>query len=580
MKHLLSLSKLCDILVYCFPLTIILACPALLDTLWFLVEFSSNTETIALKCIRFIYIIAGSFLVSILFSGAALYIQSKSKRWGYIYRWMTLAFSFILSSIDISLICLFKRRFSATEIELIAETTKDESTGFLKAYCFDSYTLKYLVLFSCIVIFSWIITKIIVSCDKNLKFTKYAIFLLYISSLGLFIQESVAKSIKDQRKFPGLVDSYSTLYNSYYHYLDLKKECDKCGISQLNAVVKQCNFKSDNIIVIIGESFNRHHSSLYNYRLQTNPLLEKQDNLFVFDDVIAPINGTIDEFHNFLSMASVDDDMNWMDCPLVTTLMKKAGYDIYFYSNQFPKSNSTTEKYGGQFLNNTIVDSLSFSFRNNKVFRYDGQLIDYLKNTYKPKKNRHNIVFVHLLGQHICPEDKYPMEFDFFDIKDYSRPELTETERKQIAYYDNATLYNDSVVKSIFDYFYKDDAILLYFADHGDEANDFRSHRGRSFDLGLRNKDVLENQLDIPFLICTTPLYQKTHPDVIESIKKAQHYPFMIDDFPHLLLGLGGVECEWYNPRRDLLNHKYNINRTRLIGSNYNINYDIVCKHR
>lgn len=570
--------KFDNIVVYCFTLTIILACPALLETLWFLVEFSSNTETIVLKCIRDVYIIAGSFFMSLLFSGLALLVHSKNTTWGNVYRWFTLSCSFILSSVDIAILCLFKRRFSATDIELIAETTEDESIGFFKAYCLDPYALKYITIFSSIVLVAWLIAKVVARYDGGVKLGRWAILLLYAVTLGLFVQELAATDVKEQRRFPGLVDPYSTIVRSYFRYSDLKKECDKCGISQLNAEVESCSFKSDNIIIIIGESFNRHHSSLYKYKLRTNPLLEEQDNLYVFNDVIAPINGTIEEFHNFLSMSSVDDKIAWMDCPLVTTLMQKAGYNVYFYSNQFPRSTSTTERYGGQFLNNSIVDSLSFYYRNDKVFQYDAQLVDYLKKSYKPQKNSHNIVFVHLQGQHICPEDKYPKEFGVFDIKDYDRPEYTEIERKQMAYYDNATLYNDYVVKSIIDYFYKDDAILLYFADHGDEANDFRPHRGRSFDLSSGRKEVLESQLDIPFLVCVTSLYKEKHPDVVESIDKSVNLPFMIDDVPHILLGLCGIECKWYNPMRDLLNSKYNVNRTRLIGSNYEIKYDDVCK--
>lgn len=79
------------------------------------------------------------------------------------------------------------------------------------------------------------------------------------------------------------------------------KELEQCREVLSKICVDACDFSVTNIIVVIGESYNRHHSSLYGYGLDTNPLLSKREGLLAFSDVISPINGTIVSFNDFMS---------------------------------------------------------------------------------------------------------------------------------------------------------------------------------------------------------------------------------------------------------------------------------------
>ena len=93
----------------------------------------------------------------------------------------------------------------------------------------------------------------------------------------------------------------------------------------------------ETIVVIIGESFSKHHSNLYDYYLNTNPNLKKlkdNGNLFVYADVVSPWNLTSEVFKLVLSLKSQDDDLYWADTPLFPAIFKKSGWGSFFISNQ------------------------------------------------------------------------------------------------------------------------------------------------------------------------------------------------------------------------------------------------------
>lgn len=90
--------------------------------------------------------------------------------------------------------------------------------------------------------------------------------------------------------------------------------------------------------MIVGESFNRHMSNLYDGKYDTNPRLKalsKQGSLFLFNDVVASDNGTTQNFKQFLSPVAVGDGRSWCDAPLFPFLLRRCGYNVVFYSNQY-----------------------------------------------------------------------------------------------------------------------------------------------------------------------------------------------------------------------------------------------------
>lgn len=119
--------------------------------------------------------------------------------------------------------------------------------------------------------------------------------------------------------------------------------------------------KNADFVLIIGESFNRHYSNLYDGKWNTNPRLLKLKNtgrLFVFSDVIASDNGTSQNFKYLFSMNGVRDKGAWCDVPLLPTVMRRCGYNVIFYGNQFVVNDALGEFDSSMgFLNHPYIGS-------------------------------------------------------------------------------------------------------------------------------------------------------------------------------------------------------------------------------
>ena len=66
-------------------------------------------------------------------------------------------------------------------------------------------------------------------------------------------------------------------------------------------------------------------------------------------------------------------------------------------------------------------------------------------------------------------------------------------------------------------------------------------------------------------MIWMSELYKKKHPDIVSLVETSLDRSYMIDDLPHLMLDIAGIDCKWYDPSRSVINEKYNDNRKRLL---------------
>ena len=145
--------------------------------------------------------------------------------------------------------------------------------------------------------------------------------------------------------------------------------------------VDSCSFKSPNIVLIIGESYGKHHSQQYGYFMPTTPRqikLQKTGLLVPFSDVVSPWNLTSFVFKNVFSLHVVGEKGEWCDYPLFPELFRKAGYHVTFITNQFlPKAKQAVYDFsGGFFLNHPELSKAMFDSRNTRLYRFDRGLLD------------------------------------------------------------------------------------------------------------------------------------------------------------------------------------------------------------
>lgn len=363
---------------------------------------------------------------------------------------------------------------------------------------------------------------------------------------------------------------YRLVFSVYANTLTAK-QIDRLVRTASKVQVDSCSFRSPNIVLIIGESYNRHHSSQYGYTMPTTPRqqkLEKHGRLVKYTDVVSPWNLTSFVFKLLFSMYSVGDKGEWCDYPLFPELFRKAGYHVTFLTNQFlPKAKEAVYDFsGGFFLNNPKLSAAQFDTRNTQLHRYDEDLLkDY--DELQGQNTDHNLIIFHLLGQHVQYRQRSPKERKLFRGDDYKelKPNLNARERQTLADYDNAILYNDSVVTEIVKKFENEDAIVIYVPDHGEECYEGDMHffcRMHSAKIDAR---LAHAEFDIPMWIWCSRKYIKKRPEIFRQVVNARNRRFMTDALAHMLLYLGGIHARDYNEQLNLLSPEYDESRPRIL---------------
>lgn len=376
---------------------------------------------------------------------------------------------------------------------------------------------------------------------------------------------------------------YRLAFSVYSNHL-ASQQVDKCVAASKRVVVDSCSFRSPTIVLIIGESYSKAHCQLYGYPQKDTPRqrrLERGGWLTKFNDVVSCWNLTSFVFKNVLSMHVVGEKGEWCDYPLFPELFRKAGYQVTFLTNQFllAAGQAVYDFSGGFFLNDPVLSKAQFDLRNTSLHRFDeGLLSDYdnFLNEGKINLKGNNLIIFHLIGQHVSYNTRYPKDRAKWHADDYKelRPDITgdHYRRRMIAAYDNACLYNDSIVTQIVKRFEDKDAIVVYMPDHGEEI--FEPGR----DIICRNHSATVDwplahyEFEVPFWIWCSRKYAHREPEVFKAIKDAKNRRFMTDALPHMMVWLAGISSKDYNDKYNLLSPNYDESRPRVLKNS--VDYD------
>lgn len=376
---------------------------------------------------------------------------------------------------------------------------------------------------------------------------------------------------------------YRLAFSVYSNHL-ASQQVDKCVAASKRVVVDSCSFRSPTIVLIIGESYSKAHCQLYGYPQKNTPRqrrLERGGWLTKFNDVVSCWNLTSFVFKNVLSMHVVGEKGEWCDYPLFPELFRKAGYQVTFLTNQFllAAGQAVYDFSGGFFLNDPVLSKAQFDLRNTSLHRFDeGLLSDYdnFLNEGKINLKGNNLIIFHLIGQHVSYNTRYPKDRAKWHADDYKelRPDIAgdHYRRRMIAAYDNACLYNDSIVTQIVKRFEDKDAIVVYMPDHGEEI--FEPGR----DIICRNHSATVDwplahyEFEVPFWIWCSRKYAHREPEVFKAIKDAKNRRFMTDALPHMMVWLAGISSKDYNDKYNLLSPNYDESRPRVLKNS--VDYD------
>ena len=179
------------------------------------------------------------------------------------------------------------------------------------------------------------------------------------------------------------------------------------------------------------------------------------------------------------------------------------------------------------FVYNKLLMKESYTQISKNVFEYDNQaVVDFSKEAKDIGK--HNLVIFHLMGQHVMATKRYPhiSQFDIFSYRDIrcKQPYLDDKKKQMIAEYDNATLYNDYVLKNIIDLFRDKNTVVLY---------------------------------EVPFMIWCSDKYKQKYPAIINNIKKALHRSFRTDEICNVVFHISQLDTPYYRDKYDLLSPSF-----------------------
>lgn len=524
-------------------------------------------------------------------------LPRRARRWA---RSLVYIFCYVIVLCEAFLVERFHLFYSPVTLQLLLETNPDESREFLSSYLWSAALWRVTWVYGLILLFN-ALTSIFLRPLLQLLRRRFrggtAAVVTFDTLASLILLYSISVSAAEKAKmwkFFSLKDTvliertdmrafYSPFYRITFSLKHLQVSARELEVLRKNMRalrVDSCDYRVPNIVLIIGESYNKHHSSLYGYRHNTTPWqsrLQKNGSLVAFSDAVTPWNVTSNAFKNFMSTHAADEKGSWAEGVLFPALLRRAGYRVAFLSTQFYKSPNlgAVDFNGSFFLNDTELDTLCFDHRNKFRTRLDNTLVRKLKD-YEP--SRYNFIIFHGMGQHLTYNLRYPNDSAHtrFTPADYDyRTDLNEEEKQVVAHYDNATLYNDEVVARVCSYFRKWDVAVIYISDHGEEVYDELHTFGRQHDSRI-SPQLARNEFEIPLEIWFSKTFRRKHPDIVRAARKAKDRPFASDNLPHLVLGLAGIHCPYYRADRDLLHESYRTDRPRILKEK--VDYDSLMK--
>lgn len=471
------------------------------------------------KCL---YILINAYV----FSGFTCLALAYINKYKYIRKTcnvIIILFTLVYTIINIYSIFLTLKPFNHGIIELFISTNYNEMIEFIESYFSIFHFILIIIVFALFIVFS------LREYLLNINFIVKALSFLFI--LNTFLVIINRYSIFDT--------PIGRLYIVYRDRSRIEITPDLSLYRNNPEFTATNDSHPANIVVVIGESFAKTHSSLYGYHKNTNPLLEihkKDSNLYVFDNIVAPASHTMEAFKAIMSTFSYHrDDSVWYKHTTIPECFNKLGYKTIWISNQ--------HQYGA-FDNiptrfSQLCDTSIFTKKNITDNFKDGQILKYLNEKSLGKE----FIVVHLMGQHFKCSERYPDEFNLFAEKDYLN--LQEHQRKNVAEYDNATLYNDFVVDSIIKSFKNKESILFYFSDHGQDiyfSDD--NYYGHGITANEKSDSIGR---DIPFMIYTSPLFEENYPDLIKKIQNSTNRTYNTENLLFTLLDIAGYKFKENN---------------------------------
>lgn len=299
-------------------------------------------------------------------------------------------------------------------------------------------------------------------------------------------------------------------------------------------------------IVVIGESLNKNHMSLYGYVRDTTPLLDKKyadKQILKFDNAYSTHTHTMEVLSQALTEANLQNSKNYYDSLSIINILNKANIDTYWITNQALYGEwDNLVSVIGQSAGNLISLNDSIGRRIDTQV-HDEIVVEEVNKVLGQQAEKDRVIFVHLMGSHGSYCSRYPSEYQSFseplEISEYGKMATSFQYLSKLNCYDNSILYNDFVIDSLINLLRdrEETSALIYFADHGEDVLRNLGHNSARFTY---------NMVNIPMIMWFSDKYQAANLAKINLLKSRQDSLFSNDFIFDSLIGILNISTDHY----------------------------------
>jgi len=466
---------------------------------------------------------------------------------------------FIFGIINLTHLLILKGPVSASSLFILLNTNTSEAWEFieLKSSGLMLLIIPYLFLF--------VITLRNVKPVKiGSKSTSIIVIVLLFSSLflaenlihGRLVRKAIPQTTKALISFAEEIKTYSALK---------KRKVIKLEVDFTTKELEQQIF-----VLILGESSNRNHMSLYDYSKRTTPKLDKRNDIIVFNNVVSPYSNTLGSVLSALTESNLENKMSFDKSISLIDIFHSINFKTFWLSNQSPIGIWDNAAYNlaqtsdvSVFVNNTG----NTSFESTYLSSYDERLFQPFYAALN-EDSRNKFIVIHLMGSHSAYSKRYPPEYNVFTNGSTNKEQLIDA-------YDNSVLYTDFIVDSMLTILKsyrsksrKTISSCIYLSDHGENIYDENDNAGHDYSGSMPKSNV-----EIPFIVWLSSEYKNKFSEKESTLLANRDLPFVSDDLFHAILDLNGIACEAYSKSRSIFNRDYNSERLRILEDN--MDYDL-----
>jgi|GEM_PF-4835624 len=498
-----------------------------------------------------------TLLLSICFFLPLLFIfRNKLK----LLTWIACIISLVPGSFSLGMLIFYKARLSVNTYAAIINTNHKEANEFITGYKMPVMVTLIIFLLIFILIAKFIPSKL----NKKFAWRSLLVSLvLFIISLTYFIRyekfgyHAFFREIIKEECYPVYC------YNAVSSY---KGEAKK--LAQNRKIASKFSFHAvyaDNdsikkiVVLVIGESCRKKNWSAYGYERQTTPRLDKRKSIVFFDDAITSHNSTLKSLAIMLTPVGAANYEDHSKCKSILHLFSEAGFKTYWISNQ--KDDASRLR-----IHMEDADSIYCTMGFKSITEsYDEVLLPQFKSLLLQNENLFFIV--HLNGNHLKYEERYPPSFNVFG-KDHAAKLTKEgyynvRSKLQVTdYYDNSILYQDFMLDSLISLMNSAGrtGCLLYTSDHGEDLfDDCRNLTGHG-------ATFTEASFRVPFFVYTNEPFNAGYPEKVSGLLKNKNKKIIAgEDIFYTLADLANINFPSRNLKKSISSSEFAEQAKRMI---------------